>query len=295
MLTDRNGQPVNIAFNRGRNIEKAVSGLLGLLQGLTADQSIGEREMLFLDVWLRNQEYLKDDPDLVDIVDLIGDILRDNVVTRGELEDLHSMLSDIVAVREMPYLNEEAKANELIGLITGVAADGVLAQNEIALLRQWLETNSRVADVWPISVIRRRLVEAMADGVIAEDERADLLLTIQQITGDTFDETSIATGMATDFLEDPLPAIEHKEKCFCFTGKFVTGGRATVEHTALLRGATVSSRVTSKVDYLVIGTLASRDWRFSSHGRKIEEVLRLRKEGSPIAILTERTWLSFLF
>ena len=55
MGLDRNGQPTNKRFNQGRNVEKAVSGMLGILQGLTADQRIGEREVLFLDAWLRNK------------------------------------------------------------------------------------------------------------------------------------------------------------------------------------------------------------------------------------------------
>ena len=34
--------------------------------------------------------------------------------------------------------------------------------------------------------------------------------------------------MATEFLEDPIETICHDGACFCFTGKFVTGGRKTV-------------------------------------------------------------------
>ena len=45
------------------------------------------------------------------------------------------------------------------------------------------------------------------------------------------------------------------------------------------------------VNYLVIGTLASRDWRFSSHGRKIEKAVKLRGQGVPIRIISERVWL----
>lgn len=294
MTLDRHGQPALAGYNRNRNIEKAISGLHGILQGITADHRLGEREMLFLDVWLRSQEHIKDDGDLIDILDLIGDIMRDGVVTHDELEDLRSMLSDILEYREMPYINEESKVNELLGLISGIAADGVLADEEIQFLADWLEHNADVTDVWPISVIERRLTEALRDGVIDQVERADLLETIQQITGDRFEDTSIAFGMATDFLEDQLITIEHEDKCFCFTGKFVTGARKTVEHTAQRRGAITTSNVSKKLDYLVIGTLASRDWRFSSHGRKIEEALKLRETGAPIVITTERTWLTYL-
>jgi len=52
--------------------------------------------------------------------------------------------------------------------------------------------------------------------------------------------------------------------------------------------------VNANVDYLVIGTLASRDWLYTSHGRKIEKALLLKREGNPIKIITERSLLKFL-
>lgn len=294
MGLDRHGQPINKRFNRNRNVEKAVSGMLGILQGLTADQRIGEREMLFLDAWLRNQGSIAEDPDLIDVVDLIGDILKDGIVTHDELDDLQALLADIVNFREFSYLNGEARSNELIGLIKGVAADGELADSEIVLIQSWLEKNIDLFDEWPVSVIKQRIQAILADGSVSAEERLDLLETIQKITGDSFEQTSIADGMATAFLEDALDAIEHEGRCFCFTGQFVSGGRAAVESAAIRRGARISKSVTGKVDYLVIGTLASRDWRFSAHGRKIEEALRLQQGGATIAITTERTWQNFL-
>jgi len=45
---------------------------------------------------------------------------------------------------------------------------------------------------------------------------------------------------------------------------------------------------------LVIGTLASRDWCFSCHGRKIEKAIKLKEKGAPVVIITERTWLQYI-
>jgi len=52
-------------------------------------------------------------------------------------------------------------------------------------------------------------------------------------------------------------------------------------------GASVKQNVTKKVAVLVIGTIASRDWQFSSHGRKIEKAIKLKEKGSPVVIMTE--------
>lgn len=291
---DSHGQPLVQGFNKQRNIEKAVSGMMGILRGLTADTCITQQEALFLDVWLRNQTLLQTDGDLVDIIDLVTDILKDNVVTAAELEDLHALLTDIMSYRDDGYLNSEAKINELIGLITGVAADGHLSDCEIASIVNWMEDHAEVLEEWPVSVVKRRIGQILEDGEITASERIDLLDTINQITGFSFAETSIAEGAATEFLEDPISCMVFEERQFCFTGKFVSGGRATQELKVQLRGGIPVKRLSRSVSYLVIGALASRDWRFSSHGRKIEEALRLRQSGVPINVITERTWLSYL-
>ena len=294
MQLNKDGQPETLLFNRKRNLEKAVSGLFGIVQGLTCDQELVEREMLFLDVWLRSQEALNTDPDLIDIVDLVGDILRDGIVTEDELLDLKSLLSDVLQYREKPYFGEEARINELVGVLSGIAADGVLDDKEIGFLAHWLSNNSEIENQWPAMVIRDRLKIAMADNILSKDERDDLLQLVQEIVGGDFENTSIAHGMATAFFEDLVDGVEFEGRCFCFTGKFVSGARRAVENSAILRGGLARSDVTNGVDYLVIGTLASRDWRFSSHGRKIEKALKLREGGKPIKIITERSWVKFL-
>lgn len=49
-----------------------------------------------------------------------------------------------------------------------------------------------------------------------------------------------------------------------------------------------------QLDLLVIGSMASRDWIHTSHGRKIESVINNRKSGSSTKILTEQAWLALI-
>ena len=291
MPTDCHGQPAQQGFNRARNAEKAAAGLLGILHGITVDNALNAQELLFLDVWLRSQEHLQDDGDLIDLLDAIGDILSDGLVSTPELDDLRALAGDVLRYRKAPSSDIEATINTLLGFLSGIVADGVLSDSEIDSLSTWLNENQSVAEVWPGNVIAERLHTILEDGIVDEEERADLLETLKQIAGARFEETGLAHGMATEFLEDPIETICHDGACFCFTGKFVTGGRKTVELTAVRRGARTKPNVSKEVNFLVIGTIASRDWRFSSHGRKIEEALRLKAAGVPISILTERTWL----
>lgn len=113
------------------------------------------------------------------------------------------------------------------------------------------------------------------------------------VTGSRFDETGSADGSATEFLQDEITELNF-ERSFCFTGKFVSGSRKTIEKVAAERGATLKDNISQQVDYLVIGSVASRDWMFTSHGRKIESAVKLRNEGHNIKIITEKRWLELI-
>ncbi|TOL77210.1 NAD-dependent DNA ligase, partial [Vibrio parahaemolyticus] len=62
------------------------------------------------------------------------------------------------------------------------------------------------------------------------------------------------------------------------------------EQKALALGAQVKGNVVKGLDILVLGAVASRDWRFTSYGRKIESVLTYREEGRKIEIINEELW-----
>ena len=287
------GQPNNERFNSNRNIEKAVYGLKGILIGVTADKKLNEQELLFLDIWLRSHDELKDDGDVIDLLDLIGDILKDGVITKEELCEMNDSINDIIQYKDLKGAAVESQINELVGLLSGILADSVIQDSEIESLGEWLNRHEDIKDVWPANVVIQRLHEVLDDNVVTEEERDNLIETFKQITGIRFDESGIAHGMATEFFEDEVDGVMYKNKNFCFTGTFVTGTRKIVEKSAANKGAITKKDVAGNTDYLVIGTLASRDWRFSSHGRKIEKAIRLKEEGLPIKIITERTWLKY--
>lgn len=293
MTLDLNGQPLISNFNSSRNIEKAISNLKGILIGITADKQLNEQELLFLDVWLKSEDNLKDDPDCIDLLDLIGDILEDGIITNDELDELHNLINDVIHYKSYDKNENEAQINELIGLISGIVADSVITNSEIEKLTGWLTHNHHIKNEWPANIIIQRLTDILDDGIITEDERIGLIETIKQITGVRFDESGSAHGTSTEFFEDSIEAIVHIDSCFCFTGKFVSGPRKSIEDSAKDKGATTKKDVSQNVDYLVVGTLASRDWRFSSHGRKIEKAFKLKEKGSTINIITEETWLKY--
>lgn len=293
MSLDKNSQPKNTGFNYSRNVERAAYCLKGILEGVAADGRLNEQELLFLDVWLRSEEHLKKDGDVVDLLDLIGEVIQDGVITENELTEVHSLIDDIINYKQLDVADYSCQINELLGLLSGIAADDKIQELEVAGLQTWLSKNPEIKDVWPANVILERLDIIFKDNFISEDEKTDLLETIKQITGVRFSESGIAHGVATEFFEDFVDVVEHDGACFCFSGTFVSGTRSAIEQRAQARGASVKNNVTKSVDYLVIGTLASRDWKFTNHGRKIEQALKLKMAGHPITIITERTWIRY--
>ena len=105
------------------------------------------------------------------------------------------------------------------------------------------------------------------------------------------DSEAILHRMATAYFDDPIEEFIHSGKCICFTGKFISGARREVEAKAKSLGASTHPNISSKVNAVIIGSLASRDWRFSNHGRKIEKALKLQSEGHEMIIISEKVWI----
>lgn len=291
---NRDGQLLNQRINQRRNREKAIFGLMGVLQGVIADSRFNEQELLFLDCWLKSQRTIADDGDVRDLIELMTDIFEDGIITSSALKELNLLIHDIVEYRRLEQAPVEDQINQLLGFLSGIAADSILNDTEIYSLRDWLKYNKETLEEWLGCMLARRIENILADGLISPEERADLLEIIKSISGQRFEETGIAHGMSTDFFGEDLDNFQHKGQCICFTGKFISGTRSTVETKAQQLGASVKNSISKDITAVVIGTLASRDWRFSSHGRKIEKAIKLRAEGVPLIIITEETWLKFI-
>jgi len=141
--------------------------------------------------------------------------------------------------------------------------------------------------MWPISELSRRVNKMLDDKNIDEEEKAELLETLRQITGgDTCSSTTLP-------LTVPPPEVVFKDKNYCFTGHFVAGTRKQVETIVLNKGGFTQANPTLKTDYLVIGILGSTTWIHSPYGRKIEKAVEIR-ETKGINIISEKHWAQFI-
>ena len=291
---DIDSQALTQAFSFARQKEKAMYGLQGILAGIVADQKLNEKELLFLDAWLQSQDALRDHEDVISILTQVGEVLEDGQITKEELVGMQSSIEEIVAAHNADRPGGVDRADELLGFLTGVASDGILNDQEVEALSVWLNRNETIRDKWPASVVVNRLNNVLEDGIITEEERHDLMATVQQITGTETTADDVTFEASTEVWEDAVDEVRIAGSEFCLSGEFVSGDRNSVDTNLRLRGAQTSPNVHKDVDYLVIGTLASKDWLYTSHGRKIEKALLLKRKGSPISVITERTLLKYL-
>lgn len=182
--------------------------------------------------------------------------------------------------------------DEVLGIAKGIVLDGVVAQEEAEGLRAFLMANPDCANTWPWYALLERLNASLEDGRLSSDEESELLDTLVRLAGGNalvHEGVEPATQLPID---RPRPPIEFEGRTFCFTGVFATGTRKHCCQLTAQRGAEVQDSVTTDLDYLVIGAIATRDWRHSSYGNKILKAVDYKAKGRDIAIIAEHHWAS---
>jgi NAD-dependent DNA ligase len=185
--------------------------------------------------------------------------------------------------------------DELIGLCKGIVADNVVAPGEAVFLADWLRRNSNVIDMWPANLIAARIEAVLCDGEVNDREQKDLFALLSNVVGDAPLACSAENQPTKLPFDNPLPEVAFARKYFCFTGKFYFGTREQCQYEAISRGGSVQASPTNSTDYLVVGTMGSAEWIHSTHGRKIESAVELRRVKGRLAIIPEKHWAESLF
>ncbi|MBD5740580.1 BRCT domain-containing protein, partial [Citrobacter freundii] len=147
---------------------------------------------------------------------------------------------------------------------------------------------------YPVKNLYFLVKDILSDGKITPAESEILHKALVDFTGCDL-ESGVVDGLSTKLPVDSDTMVVLEGSTFCLTGVFLAGKRSHVEDMATKNGGLISGNVTKKINYLVIGTLSSRDWKFSSHGRKIEKAIAYRDdEGVELEIISEEMLFSAL-
>lgn len=285
-------------FNYTQNRDKLFANLISIIDGIVADGIVKDEEILFLDTWLLEAEQIIRNGVIKSLSARVAAILADGVVTSEEREELKHQLygiqKEILDIPDVDFYSVESDLHLLNGLCKGLISDRDLSEHEIKYLDWWLTQNGALKNNYPGRELYALVKDILSDGVITPEESATLHKALVDFTGCDL-ESGVVDGLATRLPVDTDFSPEIDGKVFCLTGVFMAGKRSIVEERVKAAGGHVIGNITKKLDYLVIGTLSSRDWKFSSHGRKIEKAISYRdEEGAKLKIISEENLFDLL-
>ena len=198
------------------------------------------------------------------------------------------MTEDLHRIYGRARLNDR-QISELIGLAHGLIADGEVNQAEAEYLQKWLVANRDVSDNPVTSNLLCRINQMLSDGVLDSEESKELFETLKKFSGGDFELGEVLKSCELP-LDEPPPPIICGGKAFCFTGTFAFGSRKDCEAVVQKLGGKCGS-LNQRTDFLVIGVYATGSWKHSSYGLKIENAIKKKQEGIPIAIVGETHWV----
>lgn len=194
---------------------------------------------------------------------------------------------------EIKNRTEKACA-QLLGLIAGITADGHLHDLEIQFLRTWLSEKRSEGEHWLSTQLSRHIEQILADGVVTDAERAELMAALQGASGVSFAETGCVTPDTVSFPADDCDVVL-QGNTFCLTGKFHFGSRGECEAATTAAGGICTGSVNKSTRYLVIGSAgATKSWKQAAYGQKIDSAMKLKENSHPIQVVTEEVWLEAL-
>ena len=279
-----------IEFHHQSRYEKTLNTLEGIIAGIGADRRLLSSEYQDLLAWC-DRHHVTDDPLIDEVVEKLREFLSDGILDLEEKEDL--LATCRIYSEESTYWNAiTADMQRLHGICKGIAADRRINEQELAMLRDWMEEHSMLRGLWPYDEIDSIVTHIMADGRVDQDEEKALIAFIDRFVSTrahSNSELSISLGELTiNGICSTNCDIVVEERAFCFTGGSTKGGRKIVEDTLASSGGIVHKNVRRDTDYLVICTEENCCWAFTHYGRKIERAMRYRRAGkSPIQLIAE--------
>lgn len=171
--------------------------------------------------------------------------------------------------------------NELLKLLKDIVSDDIVTAEEADTINDWLNKNDTLCDRYPFDIARSALDQ------IIESETYDNkgLSEIKNVFKELSDP---------HFYNEANDSIDLNGKLVCLSGEFEYGTKAEVNNLLESKGAIMQANITSKTDYLIVGSEGNVNWSAGKYGSKIKKALDLQNKGNEIKIYGERDLFSML-
>ena len=276
-------------LQKGANDRKREVYWIGFLQGALSSNRIesGEEDAILAEA----DKFVEffEDPDAAD--------LAEDIRARcfSGQNDFMTALENVIKEKRSeiqsaaPY-SERDEVNEFLGFCAGIVCDGVILKAEAeAMLSRFhdsmvLSSSVVFRDLW------RALEAALADKILTEEESEEVRAWITLLVGDGYVDTGIPNIGNTAELDEPIrdaAQITLKGACVVLTGPMRMGTRDFIIAEIEGCGGEVGKTTTRKTDYVVVSSTASKNWRTTHFGTKIERAKELIVEGYKLRFVTE--------
>lgn len=270
-------------------VQKAAQTLAGMMQGIAADREITVAEAEAVRNWLRENAEFADRAPFNEVTRLLDDALADDHLDEEEVADI-LWLCDKLEPEGDFFCAVTRDIQRLHALLGGVAADSAITMKELDALDAWIEDRAHLQGYWPYDELASLIVDVRRDGKIDADEHRRLMNYFR----DFADTGEFALTMPLDETDGTLtglcamqPEVVFADRSFCFTGKLTKATRKEAERRVQELGGQPCKYVTKSLHHLIIGAQGNEAWAFSCYGRKVEQAVKLRKQGCQLRIVHE--------
>ncbi len=265
----------------------------GLVRGVSLDGVVNAEEIGEIRAWVERQGGLVNRHPFNELIPRMAKALEDGRIDAEESEDILWLVRNLTTPSQY-YEIITSDVQRLHGLLHGILADGVVNDDEVKGLEEWLLDNEQLKGTYPFDELCSLVATVTSDGTIDADERAALksflaeFVDVKSIRGvDLGGRAAVKDSFTIQGICAIDPAIAFDNRCFCLTGLFAHGERIEISGAIRSRGAVCKEIITRDTDYLVVGSQGNPCWAFSCYGRKVEKAVEMRKQGSPISIVSE--------
>ena len=232
-----------------------------------------------------------DDPDA-------SDLLQDlNAKCFSSEADLIDQLQDIIKNTESTieynaHSIEKDTLNRFLGFCAGIVCDSIIQDEEIIAIRDQFISSEVLKHSTALVDLQASIFSSLRDNFIDEQEREEIHEWLEHLVGDGY----VASGKANignvaelDEHETDASLINFYNSYFVVTGPTAMGTRSYVASLIEEAGGHFQQNVTQRTNYIVVADSASKHWRTTHFGTKLQRAHELIEKGLPLKIVSEST------
>ena len=278
-------------------IDKGIHALEGLLFALQLGGNITTPIMTELKTWAEDYKDFSSIQPFSEALPLI------NCPPENSFEALQAFNDLLWVCNNLGFANKYhdmiiADLKTLSQNLQSIEVELPLTIEQLANLNNWHNSSKNFIAIYPYNEVIKILTTVLRANLFLETEYQQLQTIMQQfpLNNSSLTVESLATIKELSILENIIVSsteLDLTDKNICLTGTFKNYEKIELIKTLLSKKIYPLSNVSPQVSYLIVGASKSSCWPFYSYGRKVEDILTLKKDHHHIKIITEEQLIEF--